>query len=78
MIIELNLSKNKFLRCSDLTLCKIEKDIFSSLSRLSLLLSKILSGKFLTSSEFVSVSEIFSIKASLSCISPSQVYLEQG
>ena len=51
------------------------KDIFSSFSWLSLLLSKESSGKYLVVSEFDSVSETFPNKASVSRVIPSQVCL---
>ena len=76
-LIELvfNCPKNKFLGCFDLTFFKKGKEIFSSLSWLSILLSKESSGKFLANSKFDSNSEISSIKASLYCIISSQVCL---
>ena len=67
--------KNKFLGCFDLIFFKKGKGIFSVLSCLSLLLSKEFSGKYLVVSEFDSVFETFSIKASLSRIIPSQICL---
>ena len=70
-----NCPKIKFLGCSDLIFFKKEKGIFSSLSWLSLLLSKVPSSKVLGSSEFDSVTETISIKAPFSCIIPSQVCL---
>ena len=71
-----NCPKNKFLGCCDLIFFKKGKEIFLSLSWLSLLLSKVSSNKFLVVSlEFQSVSETFSIKLSLSCIIRSQVCL---
>ena len=66
-----NRPKNKFLGCSDLIFFEKGKEKFSSLSSLSL--SQESSGKYLAISEFDSVSETFSVKASLSCIISSQV-----
>ena len=54
------------------------KEIFSSSSWLSLLLSKEYSGKYLVVSEFDSVSETFLIKVSLSRIIHSQICLPRA
>ena len=69
-----NCPKNKFLGCFDLIFFKKGKEIFSSFSWLSLLLSKESSGTYLVVSEVDSASETFPIKASLSRIIPSQAW----
>ena len=56
-----NCPKNKFLGCFDLMFFKKGKEIFSSFSWLSLLLSKESSRKYLGVSEFDSISETFPV-----------------